>query len=261
MDSTSRPALLLVVGRSIGLAASFAIGIVLARLFDPAEFGTYKQFFLVYATLYGVLQLGMAESLYYFVPRQSRAHRPLRRQRDRRCSPAAGLARHRRRSTWRARPIGGMADAGARRLRRAARPVPDVHAGVDGARDRDDLAQAAHDGRGHLRALGHRPHAAVRRPGAGVRQHARGLHRRHGLRRPSARRRCSSRSGASSAATSASTSSLWRQQLGYALPFALAVGIEVILINYHQYVVAGRFDAGDVRDLRRRLPADSARST
>ena len=71
MDSTSRPALLLVVGRSIGLAASFAIGIVLARLFEPAVFGTYKQFFLVYATLYGVLQLGMAESLYYFVPRQS----------------------------------------------------------------------------------------------------------------------------------------------------------------------------------------------
>ena len=35
----------------------------------------------------------------------------------------------------------------------------------------------------------------------------------------------------------------WRQQLGYALPFALAVGIEVVLINYHQYVVAGRFDA------------------
>src|SRR5688572_19018088 len=72
MNSASRPALLLVVGRSVGLAASFAIGIVLARLFDPAVFGTYKQFFLVYATLYGVLQLGMAESLYYFVPKESK---------------------------------------------------------------------------------------------------------------------------------------------------------------------------------------------
>jgi O-antigen/teichoic acid export membrane protein len=71
MDRSARPALLLVGGRSIGLVASFAIGIVLARLFDPAVFGTYKQFFLVYATLYGVMQLGMAESLYYFVPRQS----------------------------------------------------------------------------------------------------------------------------------------------------------------------------------------------
>ncbi len=71
MDSSSRPAFLLVSGRSIGLAASFAIGIVLARLFDPTVFGTYKQFFLLYATLYGVLQLGMAESLYYFVPRRA----------------------------------------------------------------------------------------------------------------------------------------------------------------------------------------------
>jgi O-antigen/teichoic acid export membrane protein len=36
---------------------------------------------------------------------------------------------------------------------------------------------------------------------------------------------------------------LLRQQLGYALPFALAVGVDVVLINYHQYVVAARFDA------------------
>jgi hypothetical protein len=36
---------------------------------------------------------------------------------------------------------------------------------------------------------------------------------------------------------------LWREQLAYALPFALAVGIEVIQQNYHQYVVASRFDA------------------
>jgi len=36
---------------------------------------------------------------------------------------------------------------------------------------------------------------------------------------------------------------LWREQLAYALPFALAVGVEVIQQNYHQYVVAARFDA------------------
>lgn len=70
-DPASRPATLLVAGRSIGLATSFAIGIIFARVFDPADFGTYKQFFLVFATLYGLVQLGMAESLYYFVPRRS----------------------------------------------------------------------------------------------------------------------------------------------------------------------------------------------
>jgi O-antigen/teichoic acid export membrane protein len=32
---------------------------------------------------------------------------------------------------------------------------------------------------------------------------------------------------------------LWRSQLGYALPFALAVSLEVILVSYHQYVVGG----------------------
>src|SRR5205823_4665795 len=36
---------------------------------------------------------------------------------------------------------------------------------------------------------------------------------------------------------------VWRRQLAYALPFALAVGIEVIQLNFHQYVVAARFDA------------------
>jgi O-antigen/teichoic acid export membrane protein len=35
---------------------------------------------------------------------------------------------------------------------------------------------------------------------------------------------------------------LWRTQLAYSLPFALAVGIEVILVRYHEYVVAGSFD-------------------
>jgi O-antigen/teichoic acid export membrane protein len=70
-DGTSRPALLLVAGRSAGFAVSFAIPIVLARTFDPGAFGTYKQLFLVYTTLYGLAQIGAAESLYYFVPRSS----------------------------------------------------------------------------------------------------------------------------------------------------------------------------------------------
>jgi O-antigen/teichoic acid export membrane protein len=36
---------------------------------------------------------------------------------------------------------------------------------------------------------------------------------------------------------------LWKYQLAYALPFALAVGIEVLQANLHQYVVASKFDA------------------
>ncbi len=63
------PALVLTAGRAVGLAVTFAIPIVLARLLDQTEFGTYKQLFLIYGTLYGMAQLGIAESLYYFVPR------------------------------------------------------------------------------------------------------------------------------------------------------------------------------------------------
>ena len=47
----TRPAALLVTGRVVGLVASFAIGIVHARMFAPAMLGTYKQLLLLYGTL------------------------------------------------------------------------------------------------------------------------------------------------------------------------------------------------------------------
>lgn len=68
MDSTFKPVLLLMSGRALGFAVSFCIPVVLVRIFDQAEFGAYKQLFLIYSTLYGIAQLGMAESLFYFLP-------------------------------------------------------------------------------------------------------------------------------------------------------------------------------------------------
>lgn len=68
MQSIFKPAFVLMSGRALGFAVSFAIPVVLARIFDQSEFGTYKQLFLIYATLYGVAQIGMAESLFYFLP-------------------------------------------------------------------------------------------------------------------------------------------------------------------------------------------------
>lgn len=68
----ARAAYALAGGRAPGLVIAFAIPLVLARVFDQAEFGTYKQLFLIYATLFGLAQAGMAESLYYFVPREDR---------------------------------------------------------------------------------------------------------------------------------------------------------------------------------------------
>lgn len=68
MNSVFRPAALLLAGRSFGLLAAFGIPIFLARIFSVSEFGTYKQVFLIYGTLLAIAQIGMAESLYYFLP-------------------------------------------------------------------------------------------------------------------------------------------------------------------------------------------------
>ena len=67
-QSTFGPAFLLMSGRTLGFAVSFLIPLVLVRLLDQTQFGTYKQLFLIAATLYGIGQLGMAESLFYFLP-------------------------------------------------------------------------------------------------------------------------------------------------------------------------------------------------
>ncbi len=61
-------AALLMTGRTVAFTATFLTPVVLARCFTPGEFGTYKQLFLVFATLYPVAQFGMAESLFYFLP-------------------------------------------------------------------------------------------------------------------------------------------------------------------------------------------------
>jgi O-antigen/teichoic acid export membrane protein len=63
------PELVLTLGRGIGFAVSFFIPVVLVRVLDQSTFGTYKQLFLVFATLYYIAQAGMAESLFYFVPK------------------------------------------------------------------------------------------------------------------------------------------------------------------------------------------------
>jgi O-antigen/teichoic acid export membrane protein len=57
------------VGRALASAATLLIPVTLVRVFDQTEYGTYKQLFLVFATLYSVALLGLSDSLYYFVPR------------------------------------------------------------------------------------------------------------------------------------------------------------------------------------------------
>ncbi|HEV8316294.1 MAG TPA: oligosaccharide flippase family protein [Vicinamibacterales bacterium] len=240
-NAIARPAFLLVVGRAVGMAASFAIGIILARIFTPAEFGTYKQFFLVYATLYGLAQLGMAESLYYFVPRRSDLTGRYVTNALATLALAGGAC------------IVGLAAA---RTRIAAwlsnAPLAD-HLVVLGlfltfmlmstvleivmvSRKRHGLAAVTYAISdivrtllfilpallvGSLRAvfIGATVFAAIR-----LALMLTALWRQYGreLRLDLA---------------------LWKDQLAYAVPFALAVGVDAVQLNLHQYVVASQVDA------------------
>ena len=237
----TRPAALLVTGRIVGLVASFAIGIVLARIFAPAIFGTYKQFFLLYTTLYGLAQLGMAESLYYFVPRNT-ARTPRYVCNALLTLAAAGLASLGVLYAWRSQI--------ASRLTNAALADYMVLAGlfltfmlmstvleiVMVSRKKHLMAAVTYAGSDIVRTIffiapafffaslrsvfiGATAFAALRVVLVVV-----AIGRQYGREfRPDWR--------------------LWREQLAYALPFALAVGVEVIQQNYHQYIVAARFDA------------------
>jgi O-antigen/teichoic acid export membrane protein len=67
-DGLLRPALALIAGRCAAYAVAFILPVVLARFLTPAQFGAYKQLFLILAVLATLAEFGMSESLYYFVP-------------------------------------------------------------------------------------------------------------------------------------------------------------------------------------------------
>jgi O-antigen/teichoic acid export membrane protein len=60
----------LFAGRLAGFAVTFAVPLVLVRVFSTADFGLYKQLFLIQGTLAPILALGFPASLFYFVPRR-----------------------------------------------------------------------------------------------------------------------------------------------------------------------------------------------
>jgi O-antigen/teichoic acid export membrane protein len=240
-DAISKPAFLLVVGRTIGFAASFVIPVLLVRTFNQAEFGTYKQLFLIYGTLYGLAQFGMAESLYYFVPRKPQEAGPYIANALVTLALAGigcvGLLifAEDRIAVWLSNPqlaehvvllgvfLVLMLVSAVFEIVMVARKQHLAAAWTYGASDvvRTTLLVIPAFVQGGLRGVlwGGVAFSAVR-----VLAMLRWLHREFGSDlRPNAR--------------------LWKYQLAYALPFALAVGIEVLQANLHQYVVASRFDA------------------
>src|ERR1051326_7766902 len=67
-ESTFKPALMLMTGRALAFAITFFVPVVLVRGYSQTEFGTYKQFMLITATLFSFGQFGLAECLFYFLP-------------------------------------------------------------------------------------------------------------------------------------------------------------------------------------------------
>jgi O-antigen/teichoic acid export membrane protein len=59
----------LVLSRTTSFAVGLGLPLLLVRLLEPAQYGAYKQFFLVGLTVLMVGQIGMTQSLFYFVPR------------------------------------------------------------------------------------------------------------------------------------------------------------------------------------------------
>ena len=238
-DHITGPAFLLVAGRTAGLVATFAIGPLLARLLTLEELGTYRTFFLLYATCFGLAQLGMAESLYYFVPRAP--HLAGRYGANAALtlilsglgclgllwSGRMGIANH-----------FGNSDLPSYLLllgifltlmlvttvfeilmisRKQHMNAALTYAISDVSRTAFFVVPALLFVNLHAVFVGAVMFAAVRLLIMVV-----VLRRACGELMPDL--------------------ALWRTQLRYALPFALAVSVDVILVTYHQYVVGGRFD-------------------
>jgi len=67
-ESTFKPAMKLMSGRMAAFAITFLTPVLLVRLFNQSEFGTYKQFLLITFTPY-LIGCAFSECLFYFVPR------------------------------------------------------------------------------------------------------------------------------------------------------------------------------------------------
>jgi len=77
-ESLAVQSILLTSARAAGFVVTFFIPVILVRVFDQGQFGTYKQLFLVAGSAVPLLNLGMYASLFYFIPRdEGEGHRYL----------------------------------------------------------------------------------------------------------------------------------------------------------------------------------------
>jgi len=69
-ESMTRQAIWLSAAKVVGLMLNIVFPLLLVRIFDQAQFGLYRQCFLVVVTAQNILPLGMGISISYFLPRE-----------------------------------------------------------------------------------------------------------------------------------------------------------------------------------------------
>jgi O-antigen/teichoic acid export membrane protein len=74
--SLSSQASLYIVGRAAALVVHFLVPIILVRVFVKSDFGQFAQLVLIHQFFYRIMQLGIRQSLYYFLPlqKENKAH-------------------------------------------------------------------------------------------------------------------------------------------------------------------------------------------
>lgn len=228
-------------GRMAGFVLSFFIPVILVRVFDQTQFGTYKQIFLLYSTLFGVAQLGMAESLYYFIPSDPKhASRYIVNAflvllgAGAACLGILSLSA-RRISVWMNNPdlAPYLVLLGVYLLMSMASAVLEIvmisqsryamaaisYAASDALRSFLLVVPALFHGRLHWLMIGAVAYAALRLTATVIY-----LYRSY----------CGSLTP---------DRALFSRQLSYVVPFELAIIVEIVYLNLHQYMVSYNFDA------------------
>ncbi|WP_028581050.1 lipopolysaccharide biosynthesis protein [Desulfogranum japonicum] len=67
-DSLTSQAAFLIIGRLFSIPIAFLVPVVLARILSLDEFGYYKQLFLIFNICLPLVDFGITNSLYYFLP-------------------------------------------------------------------------------------------------------------------------------------------------------------------------------------------------
>ena len=67
-DSLADSAVIITIGQIIVKISEIVLALILVRILNQTDYGSYRQVWLVYATLSSILLLGIPRSVYYFIP-------------------------------------------------------------------------------------------------------------------------------------------------------------------------------------------------